>query len=278
MAGKFRYFIYLDDGIVSQFLEQLEGGEYDTERIRQSHGADSSVGIGVHHGPIQGNAQRGRSSSSESELDLHQTAASRFSRFHHLAMAEQEAIQHIDACDETIWDQLQVGEVLDVGVSLTIPHIVKALGSLDRISGLMPMFAAVSTIDGEDGQPLIDPSEIQNVANKLPIFQQTAAAIEDSGIPVLASLVGDEKFKFFVRLKRSNLQVEQLTAIEGDVRLVGTIQRLIPKAAGDVEVGQILPGIPSPNRTQRRQGGQKEENAIRLRYPSAVIMPLAVFR
>jgi hypothetical protein len=45
MAGRLRFFVYRDDAIVSQFLEQLEGGVFDEERIRhQATSPDVSVG------------------------------------------------------------------------------------------------------------------------------------------------------------------------------------------------------------------------------------------
>lgn len=106
-----------------------------------------------------------------------------------------------------------------------------------------------------------------------------AAAIEQAGVPVVASPASDAKFKVFLRLKRSGLHVEQLTELAGDARPVGTIQRIVPNGK-TVEVGQILPGLPSSNRAQRRQGRSSagEDNSIKLRYPGAVVTPIAVFR
>ena len=58
-----------------------------------------------------------------------------------MAMAEGE-VQQIDGCDEAIWDQLQVGEILDLGVTLSIPDIVRSLGMVGQISALMPLFSS----------------------------------------------------------------------------------------------------------------------------------------
>jgi hypothetical protein len=55
---------------------------------------------------------------------------------------------------------------------------------------------------------------------RLPILEQTAAAIEEVGVPVLASLVDDQRFKIFVRLKRSHMQIVDLDDIMGNARLV----------------------------------------------------------
>jgi hypothetical protein len=73
MPGRLRYFLYRDDRILDQFLEQLEGGVYDEERIHQQATGGGTLGVGVKAGPLTGNASRDRSSSSESELNLRQT-------------------------------------------------------------------------------------------------------------------------------------------------------------------------------------------------------------
>ena len=276
MAGRLRYFLYRDDAIVSQFVEQLEGGVYDEENIRQQASGGTSLGVGVSAGPLRGTASRGQSSASESELNLRQTGASRFSRFHELAVEAGE-IQELDACDEAIWDQLQVGEILDVGVSLEIPDIVKTMGMVGRVSALMPLFNTLGGFANDDGSPVIDPGEIATVTERLPVFEQAATAMENAGIPALVSLVGDTKFKMFLRLRRSSLQIEELQELEGDVRLVGTVHSKITKGK-PAEVGQLLPGLPVQNRAQRRNAGSGDSNAITLRYPGAIITPIALFR
>ena len=50
MPGRLRYFLYRDDGIVSQFLEQLEGGVYDAENIRQHASGGAALGLGLMRG------------------------------------------------------------------------------------------------------------------------------------------------------------------------------------------------------------------------------------
>ncbi len=193
-----------------------------------------------------------------------------------MATAEGE-VQLIDGCDEAIWDQLQVGEILDVGVSLSIPEIVKSLDSVGRVSALIPIFGTLAGFEKDDGSPLIDPDEIATVTDRLPVFEQSARAMDEAGLPVLASLVGDNRFKFFLRLKRADLQVESLQELDGDARIVGSVQLKVPRGK-PTEVGQLLPGPPTQNRTQRRAGKVKDQNKVTLRYPSATITPIAIFR
>ena len=277
MAGRLRYFTYRDDRIVSQFLEQLEGGVYDEENVKQQASGGSSLGIGIRGGPVSGSASRSSSNTAESELSLRQTGASRFSRFNDLARTEQE-IQDLDGCDDAIWDQLGVGEILDVGVTLSVPEVVKGLRTLGQVSELMPLFGAISRMTDDHGNPLIDPAEVATVTEKLPAMEQAAAAVEQAGIPMTATLVGQGRYKFFLRLKRENLQCDDLNDLDGEARLVGTIQSKVAKGK-TMEVGQLLPGVPSSNREQRRKsGGAPDPSSVILRYPAAVITPIAIFR
>jgi len=41
---KFRLFMYLNDDMVSQFLAQVEGGEFDEQRITDQQGSSSGIG------------------------------------------------------------------------------------------------------------------------------------------------------------------------------------------------------------------------------------------
>jgi hypothetical protein len=277
VAGRLRYFLYRDDQIVSQFLEQLEGGVYDQEDIKQQASGGGSVGVGIKAGPVTGNADRSKSSSAQSELSLRQTGPSRFSRFHELASAEQ-AVQLLDGCDNAIWDQLGVGEILDAGITLNVPEVVKGLRMLGQVSDLMPLFGAIGEMTGDDGNPLIDPAEFATMKEKLPMMGNAAAAVEQAGIPVTATLIGDSRYKFFLRLKQAHLQGDDFNDLEGEARLVGSIQSKLAKGKA-MEVGQLLPGLPTQNRAQRRgNGASPDPVSVTLRYPGAVITPIAIFR
>ena len=185
----------------------------------------------------------------------------------------------------TDWDQNQIpnetsgledGEIIDIGASLSIPEIVKTLGMMGRISSFMPILKNLGGIQGDDGAPLIDPQELTTVNERLPILEQTAAAMQEAGIPVLASLTGDQRIKIFVRLKSAHIQVEDLQDIAGNVRIVGTIESKVGR--GRPMEMPILPGLPTQSRAERRRSGSSNQNSIPLRYPAAVVTPIGIFR
>ena len=276
MAGRLRFFLYRDDAIVSQFLEQLEGGVYDEENISQQTGSGTALKGGLSAGPVDVSGSRDRSSSASSQMNLRQTGASRFSRFHELASASDD-IQPLDALDNEIWDQVDTGEVIDTRVVIKVPEILKSLGLVNQVANLIPLFDAVGNVPGPDGAPLVDPGEMADVKGKLPIIQKTAAVTDEASVPVTATLANDSKFMFFMRLNRVSLLVEDLHDVEGEARLVATVQSKVQRGKPLV-VGQVLPGLPSTNRAQRRKGGNNQSSEITLRYPGAVVTPLAIFR
>lgn len=278
MVGRLRIFLYRDDAIVSQFLEQLEGGLFDEENIRRQAANGGSVGGGVTVGPVDVKGSRNRSTGEETEFNLRQTGPSRFSRFHELATASDD-VQPLDAIDEAIWDQLETGEVIDARVMIDIPDILKSLDFASRASELIPFFEAFGSMRGEDDKPLVDPEEMRTVKRQLPVVEQAAALAEDAPLSLVASLASDPKFKFGVRLKRDNIQVDSIQDLDGEARLVASIQSKVLRGK-PTQVGQLLPNVPAQNRAQRRRsgdGGGSTTN-ITLRYPAAVVAPIAIFR
>jgi|GEM_PF-3417107 len=276
MAARLRFFLYRDDPVVSQFLEQLDGGVYDEESIRRQGSSTGMIGGGVKAGPVKAEASRRRTSDEESQLNLRQTGASRFSRFHDLA-DDAENIQTLDAIDEAIWDQVETGEVVDAAVTLAVPPFLKSLDLVSRASAMIPFFDAFSSMEGDDGKPLIDPNEIRTVKRQLPAMEQAATMTEDAPMPIVASLASDPKFKFFVRLKRANILIDDLQDLEGEARLVTSIQSKVARGK-PAQVGQLLPGMPSQNRAQRRRSGSSDNGSVTLRYPAAIVTPIAIFR
>jgi len=236
MAGRLRYFLYRDDRVVSQFLEQLEGGVYDEENIRQKSGKSTSAGGGLAAGPVSIKGSRDRSADHETEFSLHQTGASRFSRFHDLASGSGD-IQPLDALDEASWDQMEPGEVFEARVTVKLPDILKTLDLAGQASKLMLAFDAFGAVAGADGKPLIDPDQMRTVKRQLPVVEHFAAIAAAAPVPVTANLASDPTFKFFVNLNRDNILVASLQELEGEARLVASIQSNVECAPWQADPG-----------------------------------------
>jgi hypothetical protein len=118
---------------------------------------------------------------------------------------------------------------------------------------------------------------LETVKKQLPVVEQTAALAEEAPVPALASLTADPRFKLFVRLKRENIQVDGLQDLDGEARLVASIQSKVTRGK-PIQVGQFLPGLTTSNRAQRRNTRTGDSSTITLRYPAAVVTPICIFR
>ena len=279
MTGRLRAFLYRDDDIVSQFLEQLEEGAYTEESIHREVGGGSSIGGRVSAGPLAAGASRNRSVGESSELTVQQTGSSRYNRFYRLATDEEE-VQSLDALDDAIWDQIEVGEVFEARVSLSVSDILRSLSIAGQATALLPMMNLLTGLRDDDGNPLVNSDEFTTVEEKLPLIAHFASMQENRPIPLLATLVSDNRYKFFCRLNRGKVIAPSLQDFDGEARLVAIVDSKI--AQGQTErIGQLLPELVPSNRQQRRHGGtgsQSDSDTVVLRYPSCTATPIAIHR
>jgi hypothetical protein len=276
VAGTLRYFLYRDDAIVSQYLEQLEGGGYDEESIRRQAGRGGTASADLRAGPVGLQAGGSRSSEEQSELNLRQTGPSRFSRFYQLAN-DGDGIQSVDAIDDAIWDQIATGEIIEASVTVVVPDVVKSLAAIGPIASLLPALEAFAPFaTDEEGKPSIDPDDLAKIKQQMPPVQQVVAATADRPFTVSAALVSDPRFKFGMRVKREFV-LDSIEALEGECRVLASLQS---KATRDrpLQVEEFPGLVPQQSRQQRRRKDATANRGIVLRYPSAIVSPIALFR
>lgn len=281
MTNQLRFFLFLDDRIVTQFLEQVDSGEYGEEQLnRRRHSRGSAEGA-LRAGPagIAGGYSRG--STEDSAVVRRPTAASRFARLYEELKAE-EAVQSLDVADDDIWNQLQVGEIIESAVTLTVPEIYGMLAAVPDISKLMPVFEQFGSVSaGDDDEKAIDFREIASMKEKLPIVEQTAEIAHQSPLPLQAHLASDDRYTFHLRLKRSPILVG-MEELGGEARLLAKVQRKIEKSKPET-IQLLMPEIGTPaNRARRRAKPKKSDtaqgSAVHLRYPAAIVTPIAIYR
>ena len=162
-------------------------------------------------------------------------------------------------------------------MTLDIPAFLESIDIASRASGLIPFMEMIGPIEGDDGNPLVDPGEMESVKRKLPVIEQAAALTEGAPVPMVASLTSNSKFKLFVRLNREKLLVDGLQDLDGEARIVASIQSKVEREK-PTEISHVVPGQPATNRAQRRRSGGQDSSNITLRYPAAVVTPIAIFR
>lgn len=273
---KLRYFLYLDDPVVSQFLSQVEGGEFDDQRIKDQYSQGSGLGGAVSAGPISFNAERTSGGSSESELTMRQTGPSRFNRLHR-ALA-QDDLTTISAVDDSIWSGFEVGEIIEVSVQPSVPEFVQNAAQIGDVAKLAPLVDLMRQVDGL-GLPGVelDHDTRQTIAQAekfLPAAAGLADAMAGAPVPCVFSLVGSPNFKFFAQLDRNNLLVD-VSELAGDLTLLAKIDRFV--AQRKPEDVSVMAGLPVPSRAQRRSGASSAPT-VTLRHPAAFVSAVALYR
>jgi hypothetical protein len=265
-----RHFLYLDDEMVAQFLEQLEGGGYDEEAVTSRGEQRRGLSAGVRAGPAEARAERGRAGSEETAVTMRQTPASRFDRLYRI-LTDHQAVQELVVFDDDIWEQLVTGEVVEVAATLSISDIAKHLAAVGSVEGLMPLIEMVNELMDDD--EAIDPHELDTVKRQLPAVSGLAQQAEASPVPCLVEVAALRRYKFLARLRRASLRCA-LDELDGEATVMGKIQRKLAKGQSE-PYGDELVGLPNLSRQARRKAGQRQ---LRLGYPGAVLTPIAIWR
>lgn len=270
-----REFLYRRDDLVSQFLEQIEGGGFDEEQVMERTQSGSGVGGSVGAGGAKLSAERRKHGEREAAHTLRQTPASRFNRMHQL-LSEGGAIQPLEALDDTIWDQLSRNEVVEIEAVCNLAPGVSELANLGAIAGAGPLIDIFKSLPPSMWPDNFNPDEAEKMSQQLPIVQGFVAHFANAAVPCTFQPLGSPRYRFFAELPRGHLLVEP-AALQGEVTVLAKIQRLIKKGAPETVGAGVLQGAPV-NREQRRKQKSNPPFTVRLSYPSAVVTAVAIYR
>lgn len=269
-----REFLYRRDDLVAQFLEQLEGGQYDEERVREQTGRTTGGSASAKFGPASFGAEHRKDGTSESELTFRQTASSRFNRLHSL-LEQNEAVQPLAALDDSIWDQLERNEIIEVDAVLTLlPGVLQ----MEQVAGFASLLPLIETMKGLPDTFLpddFDKDEVDKISDQIPIVQDVAAHFAAASVPLTFRPSGATKYTFFAELPREHL-VSDIGDLEGEVTVLAKVTRKIEKGKPET-MGQPVPGI-QLNREQRRKSAEPSPMMVRLVYPAAVVTVIGIYR
>lgn len=273
-----RYFIYLNDEMVSQFLAQVEGGEFDEQKITDQQLSSSGIGGSIKAGPASAHADRGKSGSSQAETVLRQSGPSRFNRLHGILKKDYE-LTSLGIADDTIWDGLEVGEIIEVVATVEIPEFLRTMNQMSGLSALAPMFDALTDI-AELGFPGLDASaadlkQADDLKKAIPKVDQLAAAVASSALPVILRLADTPKYQCLVLLDRELLRVPA-SDLDGQVHALVKVDGHVKR--GKPERVALISGVPQQSRAQRRAGGSSDSTTLVLKAPAARASCVAIYR
>lgn len=261
---KLRRFLYLDGNLTNEFLAQVEGGLYDEESQSATGRSERGLKGGLGAGPLSAGGALGSVDEEERARTMRQTEESAFSRLAS-TLEENESVQWLESLDQSIWDQLERGEVLEVECELSIPPIMKLL-----VAGAQ--FEAISEMLKATGQQM-DEETMQGFA-----ALEAIAGLFQS-VPVFGKAAGAPDFNFVAQASPDNFRVA-MDGIDGTARLYCTLDRKV----GDNEQYSIVDSIPAmrnlPNRQEVEEGLDdiKEFAGEPISAPAAVVTPIAIFR
>lgn len=275
-----RSFLYLDDNIVNDYLSQLEGmlldGSYTT-KITTSSGKEGGIGVNI-PSVLQGSAKANDSSLSEVERKILETPQVKFKRLYEL-LDDQKKIQTLNGFDESIYNQIQIGEFIEVKGNAKLPQWEDLAKAFSGISDLAEVMKAL----GQD--PLADPQANQAFQG---LTALTSMKNQEDTVLIVTPF-GSPKFKFVARLDATQLK-RRKEDLKSEVTLFGKVQRRLAKNE-TIDVFRLIPELSSlqnlsqpTNRANRRQDTKKGTATTLspideiIKYPAMQIQPIAIYQ
>jgi hypothetical protein len=272
-ARVLRHFLYCDVPLVRDFLAEVEGGIYAERDFRTTTEGAKKMGGGLSVGPVALSGSGEHATTTEAATRVRQVMASEFDRLHN-RLADEGMIQDLTAFDEAIWDQVQVGELVEVPVMVRLPGLLQFMQMLSDYMRLAPRMQAAGVATG------IPPE--QQAA--LQFFAEMGGGSTQGALSVIATATGNTRVKFLCRLNREHIRIEG-EAIEGEATVLAKVQRKMRR-------GESVPAVDIP--MLRNLTGKKQREFMKLfgqpdiegmhfaesdvAYPGAVLTALALYR
>jgi hypothetical protein len=256
-----RQFLYFDEELIDDFLAQLGGGHYEEERQRSED-----------RRAVQGEAGE-RSGIQQVERSVRQIRSSKFERLYNALHSDlDEPVEEVDFADEASWGRFRRGQIVIAECRVSLPSFSKFLGAAESLEGLIPLMK------------MFDPDSVDDEAEEAIRGMSALGAIMGKDVVVVAGLAAAPEYRFTCRLKRRNILTTDDGDLEGEVTILGKLQRKLRE--GERELLLTMPGISTLNREQRRdletqlRGDDDPAQAedLSIGYPAAILTPIALYR
>lgn len=272
-----RSFLYMDEAIVDDYLAQYEGSILDgsyTSKDTTTGGKQGSADIkaGIFGGSAGGNT----SSTSEILQTLREPAAARFTRLYD-HMKEDDAIQPLNGFDETVYEQIETGEIVEVRGIAKLPQWEHLSNAISGMSGLVEVMKAV----GMD--PLADPAANEAFQG----FSTLTAKKVSEFLELIISPIGSPNFKFVANLDKTKISRRQ-EELEAEITILGKVRRKLAKGE-TIDIFRIAPRmneLQNLNRSQRRAAAKNKAKMPStdspldeiIKYPAMQIQAIAIYQ
>jgi len=271
-----RSFLYLDENIVDDYLSQLEGGILEGPYTTKDTTTGSKEGGGgLKIGVLEGSGKGASSLSSEVAQTIRETPVAKFSRLYKL-LEKEEAIQPLNGFDLDVYNQIELGEIVEVRGNAKLPqweHLTKAISDLSSLIEIMKAVGQDPFADNDGSQAYQGFSEL--IAKK---------AQED--IELIIAPIGSPKFKFVAKLDTARI-LRRKEELETEVTILGKVRRKLSERE-TIDIFRIAPRLnqlENLNRTQSRSVG-KGKNKVPstdtpldevIKYPAMQLQAIAAY-
>jgi len=271
-----RSFLYLDENIVDDYLSQLEGGILEGPYTTKDTTTGSKEGGGgLKIGVLEGSGKGASSLSSEVAQTIRETPVAKFSRLYKL-LEKEEAIQPLNGFDLDVYNQIELGEIVEVRGNAKLPqweHLTKAISDL---SSLIEIMKAV------DQDPFADNDGSQAYQG----FSELIAKKAQEDIELIIAPIGSPKFKFVAKLDTARI-LRRKEELETEVTILGKVRRKLSERE-TIDIFRIAPRLnqlENLNRTQSRSIG-KGKNKVPstdtpldevIKYPAMQLQAIAAY-
>ena len=271
-----RSFLYLDENIVDDYLSQLEGGILEGPfTTKDTTTGSKEGGGGLKIGVLEGSGKGASSLSSEVAQTIRETPVAKFSRLYKL-LEKEEAIQPLNGFDLDVYNQIELGEIVEVRGNAKLPqweHLTKAISDLSSLIEIMKAVGQDPFADNDGSQAYQGFSEL--IAKK---------AQED--IELIIAPIGSPKFKFVAKLDTARI-LRRKEELETEVTILGKVRRKLSERE-TIDIFRIAPRLnqlENLNRTQSRSIG-KGKNKVPstdtpldevIKYPAMQLQAIAAY-
>lgn len=260
-----------------------EGGS-STGRSSDSEQKDRGLRYrGTGFGRVQGTEE-----SSEDQENFRYTPEAIFRRLHEELDRETDEgniLVHLDSLNRDSWNNLIDGDIVQITGSIKLPEILKAIEGAKGVEKLLPFMDQIGEWTGEDvGFGQKDRALLNGLGSMREVVQGQDASV------VIIEVAKSPRYRFVAKLKKDNLRIP-LEDLEGESKIVGTVNRKINKGDPPIGLEQLVPEFgalrnlpsyqePPQNRAARRAKGKKDhdEDALSIGYPAATLTPIGIFR
>ena len=269
-----RHFAYLDHEVagsyLSHFIDGLPEGGSHTDRQGDDAGLGVNVGVpGL--GGIKG--RLGENGSFEDIENYRHTPASVFDRLYRL-LDEHNMLTKPQYLDEEGWANLQRGDFVEITGALNIPDIVKMMGIARSFGDLFPFLEQL----GSAGHMEIT-NEDQEMMGLLRMFGELGNPDKspNAGM-VVVEIPASPGYRFVATLKRRFLE-GSLEELEGEITILGKLQRKIDEGDPPIGIEQLLPGLEGLRgiRGLNTDSQQTSDDDFAIGHPACTLIPLGIY-